>query len=151
MLRGRGHVFPAALAVTVGSVIGCVIAYLAGAFAFDLFASSVTAVASAGALDGARAAVAERGAWAVFFGMMTPVPVQITSLAAGLGGVGFATFLAAATAGRTVRYLSMAVLVFAYGGAILRWWRKRSSGVKALAIAAFLAAFVAALWLSISG
>lgn len=145
MLRGRGHVFPAAAVVTAGSVLGCIIAYVAGTSAYDAVSAWLAGHENwAAAVDAARIRADERGAWAVFLGMMTPV-VQVASFAAGAAGVGFWAFLLASIAGRTVRYGSMAVLVFAFGPRIMRWWRARSKRTRLTLIALFTVAFVVAL------
>ena len=151
MLRGRGHVFPAAFAVTLGSVAGCALAYLVGALAFDAVAPLLARHESwAAAVEAARAQAEARGAPAVFFGMMLPTPVQITSFAAGLAGVGFPAFLGAVTAGRTLRYFSMAGLVFAFGERIMAWWRGRSRSTRRIGIAVIAAVFLLALLAALS-
>ncbi len=152
MLRGRGHVFPAALVVTLGSVAGGLIAFAAGALAFDAVAAWIAEHPRwAEAVEVARAKAEARGGWAVFVGMMTPAPVQITSFAAGAAGVGPWVFLVGCLAGRAVRYGSMAVLIFAFGPRIMAWWRARSRRVRiALFVAIgvlFVVAMIAALML----
>ncbi len=146
MLRGRGHVFPAALVVIAGSAVGAVLAFLVGLGAYALIEPWIAnRPGLADAIASAREGVAVGGAWAVFVGMMTPVPVQITSVAAGLAGVGPAAFALAAFSGRFVRYMAMAVPVFFAGRTLMAWWEKRSRAVKAALIGAFALAFLAAL------
>jgi membrane protein YqaA with SNARE-associated domain len=146
MLRGRGHVFPAALAVTTGSVLGCLAAFLVGALAFDAVAPWLVEHPSwAAAVETARAKADARGAAAVFVGMMTPAPVQITSFAAGVAGVGLWIFLVASAAGRAIRYFAMAVLVFAFGERIMSWWRARSRRLRRIGLAVIAVVFVLAL------
>jgi membrane protein YqaA with SNARE-associated domain len=146
MLRGRGHVFPAALVVTLGSAGGALIAYAAGVYAFDSVAHWVAEHPRwAEAVDAARAKAVARGGWAAFIGMMTPAPVQITSFASGAAGVGPWAFFAAALAGRGIRYGSMAVLIYAFGPRIMSWWRARSRRVRLGLIAAICVLFVIAL------
>jgi membrane protein YqaA with SNARE-associated domain len=146
MLRGRAHVFPAALAVTAGSVLGCVFAFLLGAFAYDAIAPQLAAHEGwAAAVAAAQDRAAARGAAAVFIGMMTPAPVQITSFAAGAAGVGLWAFVLASAAGRTIRYFAMAVLVFAFGPKIMDVWRARSRRTRRIALALIGVVFVIAL------
>jgi len=147
MLRGRGHVFTAALVVVVGSVLGGLIAYVVGAAAFDAMAPTLAEHENwADAVAAARERAETRGAIAVFLAMMTPAPVQITSFAAGAAGVGGAAFFVAIAAGRALRYLAMAVLVFAFGQTIMDWWRARSRNVRWAIMAGLAVAFVVALW-----
>ncbi|MEO1040086.1 MAG: VTT domain-containing protein [Pseudomonadota bacterium] len=144
MLRGRGHVFPAAIAVILGSVTGCLISFGVGAAAFGLVAPLLTET-MASDVAGARTRIEDAGVWAVFVGMMTPVPVQFTSFAAGLAGVGFAGFVIAVTVGRSIRYMSMAVLVFLFGEEIMAWWRRRPPLLRRISVALFVIAFIAVL------
>lgn len=146
MLRGRGHVFPAALVVTLGSVGGALIAYAAGVYAFDGVADWIARHPRwAEAVDAARAKAVARGGWAAFIGMMTPAPVQATSFAAGAAGVGAWAFFVAALAGRAIRYGSMAVLIYLFGPRIMSWWRAQKRSVRLGLIAAICVLFVAAL------
>jgi membrane protein YqaA with SNARE-associated domain len=146
MLRGRAHVFPAALAVTAGSVLGCLLAFFMGARAYDAVAPWLMEHPSwAAAVDVARAKAEARGPIAVLIGMMTPAPVQITSFAAGAAGVGTWAFLAASALGRTIRYLAMAILVFAFGPRIMAWWRTRAPLARRIGMALISVAFVLAL------
>lgn len=148
MLRGRRHVFPAAISVILGSATGCLIAYAAGSAAFHIIAPVLTE-AMAAHVAAARMRVEGGGVTAVFFAMMTPVPVQFTSFAAGLAGVGLTGFTLAVLAGRAVRYLAMAVLVFAFGEQIVAWWRRRPARLRRASVWGFTLAFLAFLgWTS---
>ena len=146
MLRGRGHVFPAAAVVTIGSAVGCIISFSFGAFAYGLVAPLLADNPDwAAAVETARAKAEARGALFAFIGMMTPAPVQITSFACGLAGVALPAFALASLAGRTIRYFSMAVLVYFFGEAIMDWWRARRRPVRRLIVAGLVLAFVIAL------
>lgn len=149
MLRGRAHVFPAAAAVIAGSIVGCVLAFAAGAAVIGALAPAVAGWADGAAMAGARARIADGGPWAVFAAMLTPVPVQITSFAAGLAGLAWGPFVLAVSAGRAVRYLAMAIVLFACGDAIRAWWmglgRRGRWGVVLAAGLAFVLLVVAGL------
>lgn len=150
MLRGRVSVFPAASAVILGSVVGCLIAFAAGAAAFGAAESFLQSHPSwAGAVEAARTRIEEGGALTVFLAMMTPVPVQITSFAAGASGVAAPAFAGAVILGRSARYLAMAVLVFAFGERVMTWWSARRRSVRRAFLAGLVAAFVLALWASL--
>jgi membrane protein DedA with SNARE-associated domain len=73
------------------------------------------------------------------------VPVQLASFAAGAAGMGVPAFLAAALAGRTLRYAAMGVMVYAFGPAIADWWRRRSRALRTLAGLGVLLVFAALL------
>lgn len=152
MLRGRRHIFPAALAVALGSFLGAMIVYAAGSAAFELLALLFSDRGEfASGVEAMRARLETRGALAVFLAMLTPVPVQLTSLAAGLAGIGAVPFALAVLAGRMLRYFSMAVLVYLFGAQIMAWWRARSRAVRMLAVLVFIAAFLAAFAWALAG
>lgn len=145
MLRGRAHVFPAAITVWAGSVLGYVIMFAAGAWAFE--AASAFLAGRVDWLDqvqGARDTVTDRAAWPVFVSMFTPAP-QIVSFAAGAAGLSVQAFLLACLVGRALRYGSMAILVFFFGEQIITWWRRLPLAVRIGVIVALVAAFAASL------
>lgn len=124
MLRGRRFVFPAAFAAAAGSILGCLLVFALARLAYDMIAPVLVDDAEAlAAVSSARARVETGGAVAVFFAMMTPVPVQFTSLAAGLAGVGAGWFALAVTLGRGLRYLAMGIVLYAVGDRIVAGWR----------------------------
>lgn len=152
MLRGRRHVLPAALAVALGSFAGAMLVYAAGLAAFELVSVWLAPREGfAAGVEAARVRVEMRGALAVFLAMLTPVPVQLTSLAAGLAGIAPVPFALAVLAGRALRYGAMAIVVFWYGDTVMVWWRARSRLVRTLAGLAFLALFLAAFAWTLSG
>lgn len=124
MLRGRRFVFPAAAAAALGSILGCLLVYGLAWTAYDAIAPFLMGDADAlAAVSAARARMETGGALAVFVAMMTPVPVQLTSLAAGLAGVGGAWFALAVTLGRGLRYFAMGLVLYAIGDRIVAGWR----------------------------
>lgn len=124
MLRGRRFVFPAALAAALGSILGCLLVFALARLAYDMVAPVLVDDAEAlAAVSSARARMETGGAVAVFVAMMTPVPVQLTSLGAGLAGVGAVWFALAVTLGRGLRYLAMGVVLYAVGDRIVAGWR----------------------------
>lgn len=152
MLRGKRYVFPAAIAVTLGSVLGCAIMYGVGLLAYEAAAAVILADPSAAAaVEAARARIETAGAWAVFLLMMTPAPVQLTSFAAALAGVGPGAFVLALIAGRTLRYFSMAVVLYFFGGAIVAWWRRLSRPARWAMIALFTAVFAGMIIAALAG
>ena len=106
MLRGRRQVVEATLVVTLGSVLGCVLSYWAGRLALDLAEAFISARPDlALSLEGARARIDAYGAWAVGVSMLTPVPVQLSSFAAGAALIPAPLFvLAAFSAGALWRH-----------------------------------------------
>ncbi len=142
MLRGRGAVLPATIAVTLGSVVGGAVMFALGLGASSLIAPYVERWADVGeGLSYWQAHLYDKGPWAVFMAMMTPVPVQVTCLAAGLAGLNAGAVMVAIACGRAVRYGTMALLVYCFGTPLIRWWRSWPGLYRRLIIASFFAIF----------
>ena len=62
--------------------------------------------------------------------MLTPVPVQLSSFAAGAGLIPAPLFVLAALSGRLVRYGAMGVLLFIFGQRVLWLWARLPSGLR---------------------
>lgn len=151
MLRGRAHVFPAAIVVWAGSLLGCAIAFALGLVAYDLTAGAFSAWLSwFDRVATARSDVSAHASWAVFAAMFTPAP-QAASFAAGALGVSFWAFFLACSIGRAIRFASMAVLVFIFGEQILTWWTARSPGFRTSFIILAVCLFVALIIRQIVG
>ncbi|MGY6662563.1 MAG: YqaA family protein [Glycocaulis sp.] len=143
MLRGRRYVFPAAAAAALGSILGGLLVYTLARLAFDTIAPMIVDDSGAAAtLSDARARIETGGAVAVFAAMLTPVPVQLTSLAAGLAGVGGMWFALAITLGRGLRYFAMGLVLYAVGDRIVAGWLWLPRWGRWLLIAFFAALFV---------
>jgi membrane protein YqaA with SNARE-associated domain len=152
MLRGRRAVVLATLTVTLGSVVGVTLSLWAGYAAFGALESFIAERSTlAQQLDESQTRIGEIGAPAIVLAMMTPVPVQISSFAAGLLQIPVWVFVPAALLGRSIRYAVMGVLVFIWGEPILRWWSGRPRRLRQLARYGIYALFVSMLiWISIA-
>ncbi|GGH02826.1 MAG TPA: hypothetical protein DF715_16550 [Oceanicaulis sp.] len=143
MLRGRRHVFPAAAAAALGSVLGGLLVFVLARLAFEAIAPMVVDDSDAAArLAEVRARIETGGAVAVFAAMLTPVPVQLTSLAAGLAGVGGVWFALAITLGRGLRYFAMGLVLYAVGDQIVAGWLWLPRWGRWLVICLFAALFI---------
>ncbi len=125
MLEDRRHVAPVTAIAVVGSVIGGVIFYFIGAELYDsLGVSLVEGLGMEAAFEDKRQRFQDYSIWIIFIAAQTPVPFQITTMAAGVAGVAFWPFLIAATLARSVRYAMMGVALYYFGPAMRRWWRR---------------------------
>lgn len=150
MLRGRAHVFPAALAAALGSFAGAVMVFLIASLAHGLVEAWLAARPELAVdMERVRDRLELRGGLAVFLAMLTPVPVQLTSLAAGLAGLQPGVFALAVLAGRCVRFGAMAILVFFHGETIMEGWRTLPVLWRRLATLAFAVLFLAAFAASV--
>lgn len=107
-----------ALVATLGTVIGSVLLYIAGAEALSWLEGPVSRYFSItpATVNEHRATLARYGGWAIFASTMSPLSTKLTSIASGAAGVPFLQFLLALTAGRLTRTMVFAWLV-RHGGA----------------------------------
>ena len=142
MLRGRRQVVEATLVVTLGSVLGCVLSYGAGRLALDLAAEFISARPDlALSLEGARDRIDAYGAFAVGLSMLSPVPVQLSSFAAGAAQIPALLFVVAALIGRLMRYGAMGVLIFLFGQRVLWAWARLPVWLRQMALLGVLMVF----------
>ncbi len=124
MLRGKRAAAEVITIVTLGSVVGCFLSYLAGRAAFDALEGFILARPGLEAnLELARQRIEAWGPLAVAFAMLAPIPVQAASFAAGLAEMSVWIFLVAVAAGRSARYWAMGAVVFLFGDQIAAWWK----------------------------
>lgn len=143
MMRGRRQTVDVTLVVSAGSVTGCLLAFWAGAAAFEALQTFIAARPDLQAgIEQARTRIDGLGPIVVFLAMLAPVPVQAASFAAGAAGMGTALFLIAASTGRTLRYAAMGGVVYLAGPSIRRWWAGRPAWIRRAAIPAAAVAFV---------
>jgi membrane protein YqaA with SNARE-associated domain len=144
MLRGKRAAVEVITIVTLGSVVGCFLSYLAGRAAFDALEGFIPARPALEAnLELARERIEDWGPLAVAFAMLAPIPVQAASFAAGLAEMPVWAFLAAVAVGRSARYWAMGAVILLFGDQITAWWKRlpriwRDWGV-GLAFGVFLA------------
>lgn len=123
MLDNRRRIWLVTAIAISASVLGGVLFYFVGAYLFETLGQWLV-----GTLDMKEQFETKRqqfqtaGFWIIFIAAQTPIPFQITTMAAGVAGVAFGPFFAAALLGRTVRYLLMAVPTYFFGPAMRRWW-----------------------------
>jgi membrane protein YqaA with SNARE-associated domain len=101
---------------TVTSVLGGLLGYLIGYFAFELIAPLVTDGGRyAEPFDAAREWFDEWGVWAIFIAGFSPIPYKIFTISAGVMHMPLIPFLVASTIGRGARFFIVAALM-AWGG-----------------------------------
>ena len=109
---------------TLASVAGGIFGYALGAGAWTLlepwFFSYVPGV-SQEAFDGVQAFYNEHGFAAVFLAGLTPIPYKVFTLASGVFGINFGSFLLASILSRGFRFFLIAGLVYKFGAPIERF------------------------------
>src|SRR5919108_4499614 len=120
------RVYRLALWALMGSTLGGITAYLAGAFAFqELVAPALRLFGVDPAeLVAVRALVLRYGWMFVVVSSVSPFPSKLVSVSAGAFGIPFPLFALALGLGRAARFLTIAVLIHLAGERIARWWRR---------------------------
>lgn len=115
-----------AAAATAGSVLGAMIAWAIGYFAFDTIGLSVLGLVGFDAADAERYrdTFAKHGWLLLFLSTVTPVSTKLVSIAAGAFGLSFVPFLLILGAGRAIRYVVLALVVVYAGHKLQHWVRK---------------------------
>ena len=116
MQARREKLWLIAAITTLGCVIGAVVGYFIGYFLFDLLRDAImTYVTTEQEFEAFQAQMDKNGFWFIFSTGVTPLPLQIAMLAAGLSSYSFALYMLAVTSSRIVRYFSLAILVYFFG------------------------------------
>ncbi len=124
MLDDRRHVLPVTTIAIIGSVIGGVIFFFIGSVLFEsVGAPMVSALGMEEAFELKRQRFQDYSIWIIFVAAQTPVPFQITTMAAGVAGVAFWPFFTAALLARTVRYAMMGGVLYFFGPRLRCWWQ----------------------------
>jgi membrane protein YqaA with SNARE-associated domain len=108
-----------ALITTVASVIGGILGYLLGYFAFESFIQPV--VVDMGYQDKLVQATQwfkEYGVWVVFLAGFSPIPYKVFTISAGFLHMALIPFIIASTIGRGLRFFLVAGLM-KYGGPMM--------------------------------
>lgn len=105
-----------ALVTTVASVIGGILGYLLGMFAFESWIMPlVEQMGYAAKLAKAELWFADYGVWVVFLAGFSPIPYKVFTISAGALTMAFIPFVIASSIGRGMRFFLVAALM-KYGG-----------------------------------
>lgn len=113
----RDRIVPFAVAMAIGSVLGGVTMYGLGAAVTAGLAPLWAEAASAQSATGFVSRLEEEGFWAIFLFAISPLPFQVATVGAGLGGYPFGWFLTAIVLGRGLLYTGFALGVALLGTA----------------------------------
>ncbi len=114
LARPRAALRLAAL-TTVASVLGGVLGYLIGAFAFEAVRPLVQDLGYWEAYLEAQRWFAEWGFWAVLLAGFSPIPYKVFTIAAGVISMALVPFVLASLIGRGARFFLVAALMM-WGG-----------------------------------
>lgn len=124
------RVYRLALWALAGSTLGGIVAYAAGAYAFQEVVAPVLGFFGIDPRELAafRTLFARHGWMLVVVSSVSPFPSKLVSVSAGAFGLPFPIFALALCAGRAVRFFTIAVLIHLAGEHIARWWRRVTVG-----------------------
>lgn len=127
----------------VASVLGGLLGYLIGAFAFETIGQPI--LASLGKAD-AMAEFSQRfndmGFWAVLIAGITPFPYKVITIMSGWTGMPLATFITTSILARGLRFFIVAGLLWQFGAPIKDFIERRLGLMFTLALALLIGGFV---------
>jgi membrane protein YqaA with SNARE-associated domain len=100
---------------TLASVIGGLLGYLIGSFAFEVIEPLLHQYGYWPRFEKAQAWFAEWGVWAVFLAGFSPIPYKVFTIAAGVISMSLLPFMLASLVGRGARFFLVAGII-AWGG-----------------------------------
>jgi membrane protein YqaA with SNARE-associated domain len=116
MQARREKLWLIASVTTIGCLIGAVIGYYIGYFLFDALRDSImTYITTEAEFEQFQQQMSQYGFWFIFSTGVTPIPLQLAMLAAGLTSYSFMLYMLAVASSRCVRYFSLAILVYFFG------------------------------------
>lgn len=104
-----------AFLTTLASVIGGIVGYLLGAFAFEVIEPMIRDAGYWPAYERAAAWFDSWGFWAIFLAGFSPIPYKIFTISAGVIGMSMPLFVVASAIGRGARFFMVAGLMV-WGG-----------------------------------
>lgn len=106
-----------AFITTAGSVLGGILGFVLGWFAFEgIIQPLVEQWGYKAKLDNAMQWFSDYGVWVVFLAGFTPIPYKVFTISAGAMHMAFIPFVIASTIGRGARFFLVAALMY-WGGA----------------------------------
>lgn len=116
MQARRDKLWLIASVTTLGCLLGAIIGYYIGYFLFEALRQPImTYMTSEAQFEQFRGHMDKHGFWFIFSTGVTPLPLQVAMLTAGLSGYSFMLYMLAVATSRCVRYFSLAVLVYFFG------------------------------------
>lgn len=105
------HWFRFALLTTVASVLGGILGYLIGIWAYEWLESILTTGGYADKFEAAKGLFNTWGVWAILVAGFSPIPYKLFTITAGLLSMAFLPFVIASAIGRGARFFLVAGLV----------------------------------------
>ena len=133
---------------TVTSVIGGMLGYAIGYYAYQAVGLPILEFyGKAHALDAFKTFVQEYGVTAIIVKGMTPIPFKVVTIAEGVAGMAFVTFVLASIVARSMRFYLVAGLLYFFGEPIRDFIERRLTLVTSLFVVLLVGGFVAVKYL----
>ncbi|MFT7369717.1 MAG: membrane protein YqaA with SNARE-associated domain [Alteromonas macleodii] len=113
---------------TVASVVGGLLGYTIGMFAFDSIGQPILkALGKAHSMEEFSMKFNEMGFWAVLIAGITPFPYKVITIMSGWTAMPLGTFIVTSILARALRFFIIATLLWKYGEPIRAFIEKRLS------------------------
>jgi membrane protein YqaA with SNARE-associated domain len=148
VLADRDRAWRFATIATVASVIGGLLGYAIGYFAYDAIGLPILKFyGKEHALDSFITFVHEYGVPAVIIKGMTPIPYKIVTIAAGVAKMDLPAFIGASIIARAMRFYLVAGLLYFFGDPIREFIEDRLAVVTTAFVVLLVGGFVAVKYL----
>lgn len=114
-LADTGKAWQYAALTSIASVLGGVLGYLIGSFAFEMISPWIASAGYSGQYDQVVLWFERWGVWAILIAGFTPIPYKLFTIAAGVISMAFLPFILASFVGRSARFFMVAGLMV-WGG-----------------------------------
>lgn len=115
-----------ALVALVSSVLGGVLGYVIGAFAYEAIGEPILiALGKEDAMAAFATTFNDFGFWAVLTAGITPFPYKVITIMSGFTGMPFMTFVATSILARGLRFFIVAGLLWKFGEPVREFIEKR--------------------------
>lgn len=143
ILANRRRAWLIAGIATVASVLGGLLGYAIGAFAYDSIGEPIlTSMGKADAMESFNQTFVDAGFWAVLGAGITPFPYKVITIMAGWTSMPLATFMITSVIARGIRFFVLALLLWYFGPPIRTFIEKRLGLVFTLFFVALIGGFV---------
>ncbi|WP_136635758.1 YqaA family protein [Pseudooceanicola onchidii] len=126
ILANRRRAWLIAGVATVSSVLGGMLGYAIGAFAYDSIGQPILAsMGKAAAMEEFNQTFVDAGFWAVLGAGITPFPYKVITIMSGWTGMPLVTFTVTSIVARGLRFFILAGLLWKFGPPIRTFIEKR--------------------------
>lgn len=144
ILTNRSKAWWYATIATVTSVLGGLLGYAIGYFAFEAIGKPILAFyGKEHALDSFIAFVQQYGVPAIIIKGATPIPFKVVTIAAGVAHMDLMAFIGASIVARAMRFYLVAALLYFFGEPIKHFIEKRLTLVTTVFVVVLVSGFVA--------